>query len=141
MNTSTSTHELFVVVDNRFNSYYAPTYTGGDFYAYGGITRNVLIHTLNTPNSNGNNNLLRVETFPNKDNYLNGEIDVNITFIYSFKNNNRVDFIFEFDDDNTTSQQIDGSPNNGNQWIRINQIKVPNYKLWSIDSPSLHKLW
>ena len=38
------THELFVLVDNRFNSTTAPPHTGGDFWHYGGIMRSVEWH-------------------------------------------------------------------------------------------------
>lgn len=38
------THELFVLVDNRFNSTTAPLHTGGDFWHYGGIMRSVEWH-------------------------------------------------------------------------------------------------
>ena len=40
----TLTHELFVLVDNRFNSTTAPLHTGGDFWHYGGIMRSVEWH-------------------------------------------------------------------------------------------------
>ena len=49
-NSTTSTamdvavHELFVLVDNRFNSTTAPMHTGGDFWHYGGIMRSVEWH-------------------------------------------------------------------------------------------------
>eukprot|EP01045_Picozoa_sp_COSAG04_P041794 COSAG04_NODE_12882_length_630_cov_1.261770_2_plen_71_part_01 len=35
---------LLVAANNDFNKTTAPTHTGGDFYNYGGITRNVLLH-------------------------------------------------------------------------------------------------
>lgn len=44
-----ASRELLVVVDNRFNSTTAPTTTGGDFYFYSGITRNVILHELPFP--------------------------------------------------------------------------------------------
>jgi hypothetical protein len=37
-------HELFVLVDNRFNYTTAPLHTGGDFWQYGGILRSVEWH-------------------------------------------------------------------------------------------------
>lgn len=36
--------EVLVLVDDRFNSTTAPTHTGGDFWMYGGITRDVILH-------------------------------------------------------------------------------------------------
>eukprot|EP01084_Bolivina_argentea_P317352 550213_1 len=83
MDTSTTNHQLFIVSDNKYNSKTAPTYTGGDFYHFGGLNRNVLVHTLPIPSSN-NNYLLGVETFPNDMNKLT--IDVNITFGAIFNN-------------------------------------------------------
>eukprot|EP00899_Mesostigma_viride_P018527 jgi/Mesvir1/26676/Mv20458-RA.3 len=44
--SGTTSLELLVVVDNRFNTTLAPTFTGGDFYFYGGITRSVALHEL-----------------------------------------------------------------------------------------------
>jgi beta-glucuronidase len=38
-----ATREVLVVVNNEFNKTTAPTHTGGDFYNYAGITRNVLV--------------------------------------------------------------------------------------------------
>ena len=47
LNKSSSVHEIFVLSDNRFNFQTAPLYkNGGDWYFYGGIERNVLVHTL-----------------------------------------------------------------------------------------------
>ena len=42
--TSNTTNELFVLVDNRFNSTTAPMHTGGDFWHFGGIMRSVELH-------------------------------------------------------------------------------------------------
>ena len=50
---------LLVAANNDFNKMTAPTHTGGDFYNYGGITRNVLLHTLPAATT-----IERVETFP-----------------------------------------------------------------------------
>lgn len=44
--SASATRTLLVVVDNRFNATTAPTTTGGDFYFYGGISRDVLVHEL-----------------------------------------------------------------------------------------------
>jgi hypothetical protein len=47
--TVVRTHELFVLVDNRFNSTTAPLHTGGDFWHYGGIMRSVEWHDRPNP--------------------------------------------------------------------------------------------
>ena len=39
-------HEIFVLVDNRFNRTTAPLHTGGDFYEYSGIMRSVEVHSI-----------------------------------------------------------------------------------------------
>ena len=41
-----TTNELFVLVDNRFNSTTAPMHTGGDFWHFSGIMRSVELHAL-----------------------------------------------------------------------------------------------
>ena len=53
-NTDNTNHEIFIVSNNEYNFYSAPVYTGGDFYHYGGLNRNVLVHTLPTPNEYDN---------------------------------------------------------------------------------------
>jgi len=47
--TVVRTQELFVLVDNRFNSTTAPLHTGGDFWDYGGIMRSVEWHDRPNP--------------------------------------------------------------------------------------------
>jgi beta-glucuronidase len=44
--SSSETRELLVLADDRFNSTTAPTHTGGDFWNYGGITRDVILHEV-----------------------------------------------------------------------------------------------
>ena len=62
---------LLVVANNEFSNETAPTHTGGDFYNYGGITRNVLLHTLPAVSYIG-----RVETFATSTSHL----DVRVLF-------------------------------------------------------------
>lgn len=47
--TVVRTQELFVLVDNQFNSTTAPLHTGGDFWDYGGIMRSVEWHDRPNP--------------------------------------------------------------------------------------------
>jgi hypothetical protein len=46
---NSTSNELFVLADNRFNSTTAPMHTGGDFWHFGGIMRSVELHTLPSP--------------------------------------------------------------------------------------------
>lgn len=141
MNISTSTHELFVVSDNRYNHYSAPTYTGGDFYHFGGIQRNVLIHTLNLPNK-VNNSLLRVEAFPID--YIKGIININITFTYKFHDDETKYFRLTFDKkkegNNNTIFNVSSDVKKDEQYAILTNIGVPSVKLWSLQTPNLHTL-
>lgn len=44
--SAAGTREVAVVVDNTVNSTLSPTFTGGDFFAYGGIVRPVIVTEL-----------------------------------------------------------------------------------------------
>jgi len=50
---------LTVLADNRYSDEFSPMYTGGDFYKYGGIHRDVILHELNSENY-----IRRVEVTP-----------------------------------------------------------------------------
>ena len=137
MNASTSTHEIFIVSDNRYNHYSAPTYTGGDFYHFGGLNRNVLVHTLNLPNT-VNNSLIRVEVFPID--YIKGTIDLNITFTYKFHSDETKYFKLTFDGDNKNFFNMSSAVKQGESSAILTNVGVPNVKLWSLDTPNLHTL-
>lgn len=49
-----------MVSDNQYNKETAPTFMCGDFYYFGGLNRNMLVHKLPLPSSTGNF-LLRIE--------------------------------------------------------------------------------
>jgi len=51
-------NEIFVLVDNRFNSTTAPMHTGGDFWHYGGIARSVEWHRMPPQQPAGRSNEL-----------------------------------------------------------------------------------
>ena len=107
-NDNVVVREVFVVVDNRFNNVTAPTYTGGDFYAYGGITRNVLIHTLPLAKEISEtdfNYLKRIEVFPYD--IKDGFINCNIVFGRVFETTDRQRFNFIFDNNTNNAQLMD----------------------------------
>eukprot|EP01084_Bolivina_argentea_P112480 200598_1 len=137
MDSATTNHQLFIVSDNKYNSQTAPTYTGGDFYHFGGLNRNVLVHSLPIPSSD-NNYLLRIESFPNDMNKLT--IDVNITFGLIFSVKGTKTFELTFDGNTSSTKKYTQNVNKNEQWTRINNIVVPNGKLWSLTKPNLHLL-
>ena len=45
-----------------------------------------------------------------------------------------------FDGDKSNSYYINGTISSTSQWLQLTNIAVPNYKLWSIESPNLHTM-
>eukprot|EP00045_Choanoeca_perplexa_P016700 m.229236 g.229236 ORF g.229236 m.229236 type:complete len:619 (-) comp17334_c0_seq13:95-1951(-) len=125
--SSQETRELLVLVDNRFNSTTAPTHTGGDFWHYGGLTRDVILHE-----QPGTSYLDRVETFTLD---TNGNIKVNVV-LGGQSGASTVDVKLQFDDGDVTSHTLSVKDN----VATLETIQVPNYKLWSIAEPNLHTL-
>merc|ERR1719295_597870 len=137
MDTSTENHELFIVSDNQYNKETAPTYTGGDFYHFGGLNRNVLVHTL--PSSSSTKNyLLRVEATPKDMSAMN--IDVNVTFGAVFSTDTTASLEFEFNGDANSNSTYALNMKASQQWALIPSVAVPSAKLWSFDAPNLHTL-
>mmetsp|Transcript_3081 Transcript_3081/g.5710 ORF Transcript_3081/g.5710 Transcript_3081/m.5710 type:complete len:626 (-) Transcript_3081:166-2043(-) len=123
-------HELFVLADNRFNHTTAPLHTGGDFWHYGGIMRSVVVHELpaDTP--------LIWRVYVHSDT-IDGVVNASVVLT---DQNYSGDFTYEL--------SIDGSPRNSppktvqvkNGRFDIKSIEIPDFKLWSPDSPNLHKI-
>eukprot|EP00043_Microstomoeca_roanoka_P005530 m.56349 g.56349 ORF g.56349 m.56349 type:complete len:614 (+) comp13009_c1_seq4:187-2028(+) len=119
--------ELIVLVDNRFNGTTAPTHTGGDFYHFGGITRDVILHEIPSTTY-----ILQVETFTLS---LQGDIrvrvvlggDVDVSWVH---------LALQFDGQaptmSTTVDVMDG--------VATLTATVPNATLWSPSQPNLHTL-
>ena len=136
-NINSETHEIFVVANNQFSQYYNPLYITSDFWFFAGINRNVLIHTLNSPNPSGNS-LLRIDSFTNST--TDGTLDVNITFLSTFQDNSVVSFMFVFDGNDNNAMYYNSTTTKGNQWVIFYAVSVPKFKLWSMDEPNLHTL-
>ena len=107
--SSSDVREIFVVVDNRWSNITAPTHTGGDFYEYGGITRNVLVHTLpERVDPDNYNYLLRIEAFPID--ITAGTIDCNVIFGNTFTSSNKdLSFNFIFDNNAKDSKMMEAT--------------------------------
>jgi beta-glucuronidase len=118
---------LLVVANNEFSNETAPTHTGGDFYNYGGITRNVLLHTLPATSYIG-----RVETFATSTSHL----DVRVLF-GGANLIGPVSLSLAFDGATPSAPKKypvkDGA-------VEMADIVVPGAKPWSIKSPNLHTL-
>lgn len=120
--------ELLVVVNNQYNSTTAPTHTGGDFWMYGGITRNVLVHEL--PSSLF---LQRVETFTVD---LSGIINVNVVLGgQAYPDSINISLAFDSDDSGAyfVAPVVNGTAS-------LTNVAVPNPTVWSMASPNLHTL-
>ena len=137
-NIKSQTHQIFVVANNEFSPIYNPIYITSDFWFFAGINRNVLIHTLNSPNPSGNS-LLRIDSFTNSTSQ--GTLDVNITFLSIFNSDDAIiSFMFVFDAKDNNAMYYNCTTTKGNQWVIFYGVKVPDFKLWSMDSPNLHTL-
>ena len=113
-------HELIIVTCNHFNKIYFSYY---DFYAFGGIFGSVKIEEL----PNYAIDLLKVTTTDYKTGTVSCDITVN-KFFRKAKN-----IIFEIDGTKVFESTFVGKNN-------IYEFKVPNFKLWSPDTPNLHRL-
>lgn len=119
--------EIFVIVNNDFNSTLAPTHTGGDFWHFGGITRHVIIHEKPQPSY-----LVRVETFTQE--YNPGIIDANIVLGGA---SGKISVSLSWDR-NPAGTPLQLPVTNG--LAVLEKLQVPNSKPWSIKEPHLHTL-
>ncbi|EGD74550.1 hypothetical protein PTSG_05914 [Salpingoeca rosetta] len=122
------TRELVVLVDNRFNATTAPTHTGGDFYHYSGITRDVILHEVPAETF-----ILQVETFTLS---LHGDIKVRVV-LGGDTSVSAVNLNLTFD--GTSTKAFSQVPVTNGVAVLAN-VSVPNAKLWSPASPHLHTL-
>jgi len=128
-------NELFVIADNRWNSTTAPMHTGGDFWHYGGLTRSVELHTMAKEPV-----LWRAYVLPTGTDFtLTSPVTkpdaVDITLALSSKDvEGPVEFTLAFDGGAPTASK--GTAVHGE--VVIKGVAVPNAKLWSPASPSLH---
>ena len=122
----TSQNEIFVLVDNRFNTTTAPLHTGGDFWHYGGIMRSVELHAM--PEGN-------VE-WPWRLYVLPESLStVRLTLHLMSNYSGPIDRILigfddgEFGDYSGTAVQ---------GVVNFGTVNVPNARIWSTINPQLH---
>jgi beta-glucuronidase len=136
-------NELFVLADNRFNSTTAPMHTGGDFWHYGGIVRSVELHTM------GSNSpvLWRAYVTPSgadasQQTTSQDSSNVDITLILSDNtlDNSTVDFSLSFDEGAVPVPNTNNVLVSPGGIVLLQNVQVPNAKLWSPSSPHLHTL-
>ena len=137
-------NELFVLADNRFNHTTAPLHTGGDFWHYGGLTRSVELHTLQSEGPV----LWRAYVLPTGTDFtlpspVSHPDSVDITLVLSSAGDAHatdkdgpVEFTVAFDGGKATSMK--GTAKDGQ--VSLKKVPVPNPTLWSPDSPNLHNV-
>lgn len=118
-------HELVLVIDNRFDFARVPLFSQYyDFYAYGGIYREVEIHRL------GDWNFDRVSV--RTQNLKTGRVELKISLQGDFPS--ELSCTIGFDDDPAGSPCV-LSVKDGVAFV---ELQVPDFQLWSPDSPHLH---
>ncbi len=124
-----SRRELVVIVDNRYDFDRIPMHEEYfDFYQYGGIIRGVALHQL----SPGKKYLRTVHVEPGND-YVKGEVQVTIVLDGSPAGDSSVTFAFDGHDPEFKVL----SPGEM-KWSGT--LRVPDPKVWSPESPTLHQL-
>ena len=113
-------HELVIAVCNHFNKIYFPYY---DFYAYGGIFGSVKLEEL--PGYAVDS--LKVTTCD----YKTGSLRAEVTADRFFRKPCRI--LFEIDGKTVLESVFAGKSN-------VYEFKVPSFKLWSPETPHLHRL-
>ncbi len=118
------TYELIVITDNRYDETTSPLMIHYyDFFGYGGIYRSVELHSL--PECA----LQRVEV--RMKNVYNGEITLSIRLTGEIPR--QLQCQISFDGGNAQSYTLDV-----NDQAAILDCRVPNCKLWSVETPNLH---
>ena len=113
-------HELVIAVSNHFNKIYFPYY---DFYAYGGIFGSVQIEELPS------NYIDRLKVTATD--YKTGTVHVDVETHRFFRK--AADIVFEVDGKAVLSAAFSGK-------AQTFSFRVPDFKLWSPDTPNLHRL-
>ncbi len=113
-------HELVIAVCNHFNKIYFPYY---DFYAYGGIFGSVKLEEL----PGYAVDILKVTT----SDYKTGSLRAEVTADRFFRKERRI--IFEIDGKTVLESVFAGKSN-------VYEFQVPSFKLWSPETPHLHRL-
>jgi beta-glucuronidase len=123
-------HELFVLVDNRFNRTTAPLHDGGDFWQYSGIMRSVEIHSLPPPTQEWP---WRLYVFPK----TLSSVELQLHLMSNTSGMMVVDNIF-VGFDGGPRQSLSGVANNG--IIDLGIHEVPKPRVWSTTDAQLHTL-
>ena len=139
-------HELFVLVDNRFNITTAPMHTGGDFWHYSGILRSVEYH-VGPPNEV--NWPWRVSVFPQSDLQ---SVQLHLELFHRYVSNlDTIEICFD-DNPNTTikmtlsssmmiqKRKYDTREGERGNILDLGLFKVPNPRIWSTINPQLHTI-
>lgn len=129
------THELTVLVDNRFNDTTAPLHTGGDFWHYGGILRSVEWHVL--PKEQQEHWPWRLYVSP---------LDLsNVQLTLQLVNQKNtegllVDNVTIYVDDNLDDPFILQGTAGTDGVVDLGVLTVPNPRIWSTKDPQLHTI-
>ena len=139
--TTSSTRELFVLVDNRFNKTTAPVHTGGDFYMYGGITRSVMLHELPAGDAPY---LTFLGVLPLNTTHVNVSVTLGGGSVGRLE---AIDLLFDGAPNSTahTTLLAPGSssswaPGSSSSWATAPSLAVPHASPWSPTTPHLHNL-
>ncbi|KAL3903986.1 MAG: hypothetical protein SGILL_010241, partial [Bacillariaceae sp.] len=146
--SSTTSHELFVLADNRWNSTTAPMHTGGDFWHYGGIMRSVEWHAFPSTSSDYSlqqpeQQLLpwRLYIFPEKDlQSVRLSMQLVQTHHVGAVNNIRISFDEEIGNDDDVLLLSGHARAEDNGLVDLGVVQVPKPRPWSTHDPQLHTL-
>ncbi|KAA0177338.1 hypothetical protein FNF27_01116 [Cafeteria roenbergensis] len=128
---SATRREVLVVVNNEFNSTTAPVHTGGDFYNYAGITRNVLV--FDTPADDAR--LHRVAVFPL--NATEGTIALNVSLAGSSVPQ-AVWLSLGWNGEAAGPARVYSV--NADGIVVVPRLAVPDFRPWAVGSPNLFTL-
>ena len=139
VSSSKTTREILVLANNEFNSTRAPVHTGGDFYNYGGITRNVVVRELSAEASNAGAYLQRLEVAPVQ--VKSQPYTSDLRFVFGgkgAKQGTKMDVSLSINGGASQSLSVtlgeDGS-------AVVPSFKLPaDIKLWAIGKPNLYEI-
>ena len=127
-NQTSLDHEIFVLVDNRFNDTTAPVHTGGDFWHYGGIMRSVELHSM--PPTEETLWPWRLYVFPLSLSTVHLKLRLTGNYYGEMKDDIWIGF------DKGRLQKYSGFAINCT--VDLGTVRVPNPRVWSTIDPQLH---
>jgi beta-glucuronidase len=142
-----STHELFVLADNRWNATTAPMHTGGDFWHYGGILRSVEWHVFPNHDSAQDSQVLwpwRLYVFPQRD-MQSVRLSMQLVQMDHEGAVHNVRVAFDSDDDGSihkdNSLLLSGHTNTADYGlVDLGVVQVPSPRVWTTHDPQLHTI-